>query len=191
MTPKHTGGFNITGSYKNIDFGAYFNWSYGNDIYNVNKLASLNNAKEWGAYENKLSIVKNCFRIYDVRDGELVALTTPEQLKEANVNATLPLPYSQNGITSTLGIEDGSYLRLNTLTVGYTFPKKWMQKAGINNLRLYGSIYNVFTITSYSGLDPEVNSNTAANKAFYPTVGLDWGTYPRARSFVIGLNLNL
>ena len=191
MTPKHTGGFNITGSYKNIDFGAYFNWSYGNDIYNVNKLASLNNAKEWGAYENKLSIVKNCFRIYDVRDGELVALTTPEQLKEANVNATLPLPYSQNGITSTLGIEDGSYLRLNTLTVGYTFPKKWMQKAGINNLRLYGSIYNVFTITSYSGLDPEVNSNTAANKAFYPTVGLDWGTSPRARSFVIGLNLNL
>jgi len=190
MTPVHTGGFNITGSYKQIDFGAYFNWSYGNEIYNVNKLASLNNAKEWGAYENKLSLVKDCFKIYEVRNGQLVSLTTPDELRAANANATLPLPYSQNGITSTVGIEDGSYLRLNTLTVGYTFPAKWMKKAGISNLRVYGSVYNVFTLTGYSGLDPEVNANTAANKAIYPTVGMDWGTYPRARSFVLGLNLN-
>jgi len=63
-------------------------------------------------------------------------------------------------------------------------------KARINNLRVYGSVYNVFTITGYSGLDPEVNTNPSANNAVYPTTGLDFGTYPRARSFVVGLNLS-
>ncbi len=61
---------------------------------------------------------------------------------------------------------------------------------GIQNLRFYFSCYNVFTITSYDGLDPEVNSNSNLNHAVYPTTGLDWGTYPRARSYVLGLNLN-
>ena len=102
----------------------------------------------------------------------------------------MPLGYNETGIVSTLGIEDGSYLRLGTLTLGYTFPKNLISKAGISNLRIYGSIYNVFTITGYSGLDPEVNSNSNLNHAVYPTPGLDWGTYPRARSFVVGVNLS-
>ena len=188
--PDHTGGFNITTSYKNFDLGVYFNWSYGNDVYNVNKLASLYGYKEVGVYENKLNILNNAYKIYDVVNGQLVRLSTPDQLNAANANASLPLAYNENGVTSSLGIEDGSYLRLNTLTLGYTLPKQLIRKAGINNLRLYGSIYNLFTITGYSGLDPEVNANTATNHAVYPTTGLDWGTYPRARSFVIGLNLN-
>lgn len=191
MTPVHTGGFNLTATYKDFDFGAYFNWSYGNDIYNVNKLGSLYGYKERGAFENKLSIVKNCYKIYDVNSsGQLVALTTPEELDAANTNATLPLAYNENGVTSTLGIEDGSFLRLNTLTLGYSLPKKVLNKIGLSKLRIYGSIYNVFTITGYSGLDPEVSTNTSQNSSIYPTVGLDWGSYPRARSFVIGLNLN-
>lgn len=190
MNPTHTGGFNINATYKNFDFGAYFNWSYGNEVYNVNKLASLYGYKESGVYENKLDILKNSYKIYNIVDGQLVRLSTPEQLRAANTNASLPLAYNENGVTSSLGIEDGSYLRLNTLTLGYTFPKQLIKKVGISHLRIYGTVYNLLTITGYSGLDPEVNANTAQNKAVYPTTGLDWGSYPRARSFVVGLNLN-
>lgn len=189
--PVHTGGFNINVTYKNFDLGMYFNWSYGNDIYNVNKIASLYCGKETHVYENKLSIVKNCYRIYDIVDGQLVYLSTPDELDAANVNATLPLPYTENPVVSTLAIEDGSYLRLNTLTLGYSLPQRTLKRMGVSRMRFYGTIYNVFTITGYSGLDPEVNTNTSHNSATYPTTGLDWGTYPRSRSFVIGVNLTL
>ena len=112
----------------------------------------------------------------------------PQPVNAANANAKLPLAYSENGYVSTLGIEDGSYLRLNTLTLGYTLPKSMLQKAGISNLRVYGSIYNVFTITGYSGIDAEVSTSTSTKT--YPQLGMDWGTYPRARSFVLGVNLS-
>lgn len=189
MNPVHTGGFNVNATYKHFDLGLYFNWSYGNDVYNVNKIASLYGAKEKGVYENKLAFVKDSYKVYEVVNGKLVYLSTPEQLNAANQHASLPLPYSENGHTSTLAIEDGSYLRLNTLTVGYSLPEKALHRVGLSKLRIYGTVYNLWTLTGYSGLDPEVNSDTAHNKAKYPTVGLDWGAYPRARSFVVGLNL--
>ena len=190
MNPVYTGGFNLSASYKNFDLGVYFNWSVGNDIYNANKLTTMYGLKEQGVYQNKLAIMNNSYKIYDVVNGQLVRLTTPDQLDAANANASLPLAYMEVGAVSTLGIENGSYLRLNTLTLGYTLPKSMMSKAGINNLRLYGSIYNLLTITGYSGLDPEVNTDTSHNDAVYPTSGLDFGTYPRARSFVFGLSLS-
>ena len=189
MNPKHTGGFNVNVTFRNFDLGMYFNWSYGNDIYNANKLATLVGDKEAGVYENKLSLVKDSYKIYDIQNGQLVRLNTPEELNAANKNASLPLPNYENGIVSSLGIEDGSYLRLNTLTLGYTLPKSLVEKMKIQNLRIYGSIYNLFTITGYSGLDPEVNANPDINNQAYPTTGLDWGAYPRARQFVVGLNL--
>lgn len=189
MNPKHTGGFNLNVGYKHIDLGLSFNWSYGNQIYNVNKLATMYGAKEAGVYENKLAIMNNAYKLYNVVDGQLVRLTTPDQLNAANANATLPAAYAEGGITSTLGIEDGSFLRLNTLTLGYTFPKAILSKVKISNLRIYGSIYNAFTITGYSGLDPEVSVNNSAG-GLYPTPGYDYGAYPRARSFVVGMNLN-
>ena len=189
MNPKHTGGFNLNINYKNIDLAMLFNWSYGNDIYNANKLATLYNInKGGGLYGNKLSIVKNSYTLYSIQNGSLVKLTTPDQLNAANVNATLPSTYLQQGYVSDIGIEDGSFLRLNTVTLGYTLPKLWLDKAKIGNIRIYGAIYNAFTLTGYSGLDPEVNSNPNLNNSRYPTPGLDWGTYPRARQFVIGLN---
>jgi hypothetical protein len=189
MNPKHTGGFNLSASYKSIDFGVYFNWSYGNRIYNANKLATLYGPKEQGVYENKLDIMKNSYKIYDVVNGQLVRLTTPDQLNAANAHATLPLSYEEVGAVSTAGIEDGSYLRLNTLNLGYTLPRSLLSKAKISNLRIYGSVYNVFTLTGYSGLDPEVNTDPSHNNAVYPTMGLDFGTYPRPRSYIVGLNL--
>lgn len=189
-TPKHTGGFNFNVTYKDIDLGVNFNWSYGNDVYNANKLASLYGPKEQGVYENKLSILSNAYKIYDVVSGQLVRLKTPDELNAANTNANLPLSYSEMGVTSTLGIEKGSFLRLNTLTLGYTVPRAVLSKFGLSKLRIYGSVYNVLTITGYSGLDPEVGVNDNANNAIYPTTGLDYGSYPRARSFIVGLNLN-
>jgi hypothetical protein len=125
-----------------------------------------------------------------VQNGQLVKLTTPDQLNAANANAKLPLAYNEVGVTSTLGIEDGSFLRLNTLVLGYTLPKSIVSKAKISRLRIYGSIYNVFTLTSYSGLDPEVNVDPNHNNAIYPTTGLDFGAYPRPRSYVVGVNLS-
>jgi len=189
-TPKFTGGFNVNVSYKNIDLGLNFNYSVGNDIYNANKLASLYGPKEAGVYENKLAILNNAYKIYDVVNGQLVRLKTPDQLNAANGNSTLPLAYSETGITSTLGIEKGSFLRLNTATIGYTVPKRLLSKIGISSLRVYGSVYNVFTITGYSGLDPEVGVNDNANSSTYPTTGFDFGAYPRARSFIMGVNVN-
>jgi hypothetical protein len=184
----HTGGFNISANYKNIDLGMYFNWSYGNDVYNANKLATLfNGNKGGGLYGNKLAIVKDSYTLYEIQSGNLVRLTTPDKLNAANVNATLPSTYLQQGYVSNIGIEDGSYLRLNTLTLGYTLPKQLLNKAKTSNIRVYGAVYNVFTLTGYSGLDPDVNSNQNSSSR-YPTPGLDWGTYPRARQFVIGLN---
>lgn len=190
MNPIHTGGVNLNVAYKNIDLGLFFNWSYGNDIYNATKLSSLFGPKEAGVYENKFAISNSSYKIYDVVNGQLVRLNTPEQLNAANVNSTLPLAYNEGGVTSTLGIEDGSFLRLNTLTLGYKLPKSFLSKVKLDNLYLYGSIYNAFTITGYSGLDPEVSTNDNFNNSKYPTTGLDFGAYPRARSFVFGLNLN-
>ena len=190
MNPKNTGGFNVNASYKSFDLGMYFNWSYGNQIYNANKLATLYNLnKGGGLYGNKLAIVKDSYTNYQIQNGMLVKLITPDQLNTANVNATVPSTFLQQGYVSDIGIEDGSYLRLNTVTLGYSVPKKVLSKIKVTNLRIYGSIYNAFTLTGYSGLDPDVNTSQNINSSRYPTPGLDWGTYPRARQFVIGLNV--
>ena len=191
MTPDFTGGFNLNLQWKNFDLGAYFNFSVGNEVYNANKLATLYNYKETGVYENKLAILSNSFKPFTVENGQIVnLLDNPTKLAEVNKNADMPFGYNETAVVSSYGIEDGSFLRLNTLTLGYTLPKELTKKVGISNLRVYGSIYNVFTLTGYSGLDPEVNANTKQNNQAYPTVGLDWGAYPRPRSFVLGLNLS-
>lgn len=190
MNPKNTGGFNVNATYKSFDLGMYFNWSYGNDVYNANKLATLfNGNKGGGLYGNKLAIVKDSYTNYQIQNGSLVKLTTPDQLNAANANATVPSTFLQQGYVSDIGIEDGSYLRLNTVTLGYTLPKQVLSKIKVSNMRIYGSIYNAFTLTGYSGLDPDVNTSQNINSSRYPTPGLDWGTYPRARQFVIGLNV--
>ena len=190
MNPKHTGGFSINVKYKGFDLGMYFNWSYGNEIYNGNKLASLYHiTKGGGLFSNKLELVNDCYKVYDIQGGQLVRVTEPSALNELNKNAKLPLTYLQQGYVADIGIEKGSYLRLNTLTLGYTLPKQLVNKASINNLRVYGTIYNVYTFTNYSGLDPEIATNKNQGGARFPTPGFDWGTYPRARQFVLGLNV--
>ncbi|WP_163717762.1 SusC/RagA family TonB-linked outer membrane protein [Mangrovibacterium lignilyticum] len=187
MTPKHTGGLNISGNFKNFDFSLDFNWSYGNQIYNANYLYGFTGNKEIGMYRNRLDYLSTAYKIYDVQDGQLTFVTDPAELKALNANATAFLPYNENTVVSTLGIEDGSFLRLNTVTLGYTLPKNLLDKVGVNKLRVYGSIYNVFLLTNYEGADPEVNVDD--ERAVYPTIGLDYGAYPRARSFTLGVNI--
>lgn len=189
MNPKHTGGFNLSGNYKTIDFALNFNWSYGNQIYNANYLAALYGSKEDGLFRNRLNVLSNSYRIFDIQNGQLVSVTDPDALNALNADATMFLPYQENPISSTLGIQDGSFLRLNTVTIGYSLPKNLSNKIHLSKLRVYGSIYNALTLTKYNGLDPEVNTDTSLNSATYPTLGLDWGAYPRARSFTLGLNV--
>ncbi len=186
MNPKHTGGFNINVTYKNFDLGTYFNWSVGNDIYNRSFMETMQGYKEGDVFKNRRSVVLDCYKIYDIQNGQLVALTTPEQLNAANVNAKYPLAYNENYYFSDICVEDGSFLRLNTVTLGYSLPKSILNKIGMDRLRFYASCYNVFTITGYSGADPEVN--TSASTSGYPKTGMDNNAYPRARSFTFGVN---
>lgn len=189
MNPVHTGGFNINGNYKNLDFMLGFNWSYGNEIYNANYLAAFYGSKEDGLFKNRLNYLSTSYKIYDIVAGQLVSVSEPSALDALNANATTFLPYHEYPVCSSLGIQDGSYLRLNNVTIGYNFPKTLVNKIGINRIRLYGTIYNALTFTNYSGLDPEVNTNMSQGSAQYPTTGLDWGSYPRARSYTFGINV--
>lgn len=128
--------------------------------------------------------------------GNLYAVTDPAELNALNANATSALPYHQSGIVSSEFLEDGSYLRLQTLTLGYTLPQQVTRKAHISNFRLYVTAGNLFTITGYKGLDPEVNTNTAGTVGFgsdirnFPMFNMDYGTYPRARTWTIGASLS-
>jgi hypothetical protein len=87
-------------------------------------------------------------------------------------------------------IEDGSYLRLKTLTFGYTFPKKWVERIRMNSLRLYFSSNNLWTLTNYSGFDPEVSTVTGQDLNANMSIGLDQGAYPQARTYTFGINLS-
>lgn len=189
MNPQHTGGFNVQGNYKSLDFMLGFNWSYGNKIYNANYLAAFYGSKEDGLFKNRLNYLSTAYKIYDIQNGQLVSVTDPTALDALNANATTFLPYHENPVVSTLGIQDGSFLRLNTVTLGYSLPKSLTKKVGMSKVRFFGTIYNALTLTNYKGLDPEVNTNTNQGDAQYPTTGLDWGSYPRARSYTFGLNV--
>lgn len=192
MNADFTGGFNINANYQNWDLGLYFNYSVGNEIYNVNRMASLMGYKETAVYQNHMRFLKDAYKIYNIENGKLVRYNTPEQLNALNADAKYPLCYNENGVVSTLGIESGSYLRLNTLSLGYTLPgnSSIAHALRISALRFYGTVYNLLTLTKYNGLDPEVSVNEHINNATYPTPGLDWGSYPRARSFVLGMNVS-
>ena len=81
-------------------------------------------------------------------------------------------------------VEDGSFLRISTLTFGYTLPKTWLQRAKVKNVRLYCTLNNIHTFTSYSGYDPEVSATSSLL-----TAGVDNSAYPRTKSYVLGLNV--
>ena len=163
--PIHTGGFTNTFTYKGFDLSVFFQWSYGNDIMNANRLffeSSNNRSREL-----------NQFASYADR-------WTPE-----NPDSDIPAATnsSSNRVISSRIIEDGSFLRLKTVTLGYTFPTKLIQKAKLSSLRVYLAGQNLWTWTSYSGYDPEVSIRNSAL-----TPGLDFSSYPRAYTISFGVS---
>ncbi|WNM17747.1 SusC/RagA family TonB-linked outer membrane protein [Flavobacterium capsici] len=186
--PASTGGFVINANAYGFDLSAAFNWSYGNDVYNANKIefntAVSNNGT--GQYRNLTTDMADGVRWTNLNPTTGLIVTDPTELTALNANTSMWSPYMQRYVFSDWAIEDGSFLRLNTLTLGYSLPKSVISKIGISKLRFYGTANNVFIITNYSGLDPEVS--TRRNTPLTP--GVDYSPYPRSRQFVFGLNLS-
>lgn len=183
VNPDFTGGFGINARAYGFDLSAQFNFSVGNEIYNANKIEFTSTGKY--QYRNMITDMADGKRWTNLNaDGTLC--NDPVKLAEMNKNTTMWSPYMSKMVLTDWAIENASFLRLNTLSLGYTLPANLTKKAGINSLRFYVTAYNVFTITDYSGVDPE--SDCIRNTALTPCV--DYSGYPRSRSFVVGLNLN-
>lgn len=164
--PIHTGGFTNTFEYSGFDLSVFFQWSYGNDIMNANRLffeSSNGKSRElnqYASYANRWTA--------ENPDSDIPAATTS----------------ASNRVISSRIVEDGSFLRLKTISFGYTFPKKWISKIRLSKARVYVAGENLWTWTSYSGYDPEVS---VRNSALTP--GLDFSSYPRAYSLSCGISL--
>ena len=190
--PDLTGGFNLSGRYKFLDFSANFTYQIGGDVYNANVMHAMMGNKDTGLGQGRLEEVAECWKMYNVNSsGELYAVTDPSELAQLNANAKYALPYSEYGIASSQFIEDASFLRLQTLTVGYTFPKDLTRKIGITRARIYATAGNLFCLKKYSGLDPDVNVSPSADSSYsgFPTPNYDFRSYPKSRTFTFGLNV--
>jgi len=170
--PDFEYGLNINASYKNFDLSLYFHGVSGNKIFNGVKFRT-----ETGmGYRN-------------------YSATTLNAWSETNKNTSIPrLTYNdpnQNNRVSTRFLENGSFLRLKNIQVGYNLPKEMLNKIGITYCRLYASANNLFTITDYSGYDPEIGGEgpSSGSNALYWR-GVDNGTYPQARTFNLGVQVN-
>ena len=161
--PLHTGGFSNNFTWKGFDLNIFFQWSYGNDILNANRLA----------FENGASGNRNMFKAFKNR-------WTFE-----NQNTDMPRAKAQgNTVYNSRYVEDGSFLKLRNISLGYTFPKSVLRKMHLSNLRIYLSAENIATITNYQGMDPEVSVRHSVL-----TPGFDWSSYPRAFNASLGLNI--
>jgi len=184
--PKHTGGFVINANVHQFDFMAAFNWSYGNDAYNANKIEfTTTAASPNGQYRNLTSEMADGQRWTNLDPTTGLLVTDPAALTALNATTTMWSPKMDRFVFSDWAVEDASFFRLNTFTIGYTAPDALVSKLGITKLRFYQTMSNVFTATHYSGPDPEVS--TRRNTPYTP--GVDYSAYPRSRQIVFGLNL--
>jgi TonB-linked SusC/RagA family outer membrane protein len=160
--PVHFGGLNNTFSYKNFDLSVFFQWTYGNDLYNAGKLR-LNGNRLW------MNISQDYFENH----------WTPE-----NPGNEYPAYGSvDQNVPSSYFVEDGSFLRLKTVSLGFRVPKRVIKKMGISTMRFNLIANNLLTWTTYTGWDPEVNYSD-------PLIsGLDRISYPRARSYTFSVNV--
>jgi TonB-linked SusC/RagA family outer membrane protein len=170
--PKHTGGITNTFSYKGLDLSVFMNWSYGNDIYNMTRAVL-----EAMAVENNQSV------------------TTLNRWKTQGQITNVPRAWygasavggAANTDVSSRFLEDGSFLRLRSVTLGYQFPTSLIEKFKITSLRVYVTGQNLYTFTNYSGYDPE--SQNIGNSVTQPTLGVDYLTQPLPRIVMFGLNI--
>lgn len=181
--PKFTWGFGNTFSYKGFDLSIQFSGSYGNKIMNYQRRF----LDITGATSNQLTTVLNYARLEkieadgpdDYRNYRVVNTSTimPRLSTESGVN--------KNNRVSDAYVEDGSYIRLQNVSLSYTFPRKWIKNLFLTNAKIYCNIQNLFTITKYDGYDPEVGSlrgNALLN-------GVDYSRYPSPRIYTVGINL--
>lgn len=195
--PKFTGGMNNTFTYKGFDLSIFMNFAYGNKVFNMSTQRFIG---PYMANQNTLAKMKDRFTLIDPATGKettdldrLAALNPDQESKDKVWNIS---SNNKNAISdhSSYYIENGSFLRLNTITLGYTLPKKLVQRARISSVRVYGTLNNIYTFTSYSGYDPEVSiskSSDSATTSSSLTPGIDNSSFPRAKSWVLGINLTL
>ena len=168
VNPKHTGGIGNTFSYKGFDLYAFFRWSYGNDVVNGNAYylvgtTSINN------------VLKSVYK-------DVWSANTPTNNYPLYGRGT----WGESVLRSDL-VEDGSFLRLQTLTLGYTFPAKLTGKMGLSKMHIALTGTNLWLWTRYSGFDPEANTGYGTVARLAP--GLDMSPYPRPRSFSLSIEL--
>ena len=182
--PKFYGGFNLDLAYKAFDFNAFFYGSYGNKIFNyqARNLESFQAPGFVGIQNVSVDYYQNHW-----------SPTNPSD-RYARVNYNDDV--SANNVASSVYVENGSYLRLRNVTLGYTLPVDIAKKLTLHKVRLYLSVQNLFTITKYSGLDPEIGQPTGTDpnnnnsSGSNPTAsGVDVGTYPSSRYYTVGLNV--
>ena len=189
---QHTGGFNINARYKNFDLSAGFTYQIGGKVYNANVMRDMMGDKDTSLGYNRLAEVSDCWQMFNVDgSGNLYAVTDPAELASLNAGAKYALPYSEYGIVSSEFVEDASYLRLQTLTLGYTVPKSLIRKIGLSNVRVYFTGGNLFCLKGYSGIDPDVNVSPSVDSSYsgFPTPNYDYRSYPKSRTFTFGINV--
>jgi TonB-dependent starch-binding outer membrane protein SusC len=166
--PDFIGGFTNNFRYKGFDLSIFLQYSYGNDVFNGSRLylESLQGG------DNQLEAVVNRWK----KPGDITNI--PRATSD-------PVKAAENKRVSSRFIEDGSYMRIKNITLGYTFNEALLKKLKISSLRVYVSTQNLYTFTYYSGLDPEVNYIGNDNTI----IGTDFFTYPQARSYNFGINL--
>ena len=188
--PKFQGGFGLNGQWRNFDFNINFNYMFDFDVNNAMAYELSSAEGNANNFYNVLDkFVGQRWTYYNPVDGDNLYQcywvdNTVETYAAHNANATLWNPADvTNKVTHSYFIEDGSFLRCQDITIGYTLPSKITRKWSISRLRFYASATNPFIITGYSGYDPEVDVQTGL------TCGMDYNRYPRSRTFVFGVNL--
>jgi len=182
--PKFTWGLGNTFSYKGFDLTIQLSGSYGNDILNYNRRF----LEVTGSNSNQLATVMNYARV------EMIDPNGPDDYRNYHVvnasSTTMPRLYTdsysnKNNRVSDLYVEDGSYIRIQNISLAYTLPKSILKNTFLNNVRIYCNLQNLYTWTKYDGYDPEVGSlwgNALMN-------GIDYGRYPSPRIYTFGLNV--
>lgn len=181
--PTMFGGLNQQFTYRNFDLSIFVNFQTGNDVYNANKLEFTS-----GYIPNANLLTTMNGRWTNINSSGQV-VTDPTELAALNANATIWTPSKQANsfILHSWAIEDGSFLRINNISLGYTLPEALLKRIHVSKLRVYGTVNNLKVFTNYSGYDPEVSTRRSSGV----TPGVDYAAYPRSRSFIIGVNLSL
>ena len=182
-SPDFTGGFNFSGYVHGFDFSANFNFMIGNQVYNANKVEFTSSRK----FNNRnllssMSVDQRWTNI-DWATGELIS--DADQLRSVNAGKTMWSPNVGSAVFSDWAVEDASFLRLQSVTIGYTLPEEFTKKAFLRRVRIYVTGTNLFCLTKYSGYDPEVDTRRTTPL----TPGVDYSAYPKSIGFVAGLNL--